>query len=189
MGFIIKCQAPKIWRAFRQCFMDQLIQRSRFQIIDSHDKHLADATLFSQIQQTVDGNEIIVRLVDNYSLSVLKIEKIQGMIKDVFSPQNNWNDLSLMIGKLCEKIHHIFPMATGSILKLLDDQVEIDFGIDYLMMYWPIIAYRLVSLDSPFGSDMIPLGQSKIYSKNNTIYGTRINDIWQLNITDQFITR
>jgi tetratricopeptide (TPR) repeat protein len=182
-----KSEIPHIWLKFRQLFITALKNGQRFRIIENSE-HEIDASLFGQIQETVDGIEVTVRLVANNSFQILKVDKVRGIIKDTFSTYCS-NALEKMAVELSDNLHNAFPVADGSIVNTLTDTVEIDFGAVQLMMRWPILAYRFVYPEHPYGSDGFVLGKTSILSTGNDVYGASTNEIGQLFMKDRFIVK
>ena len=125
----------------RNDFQEQLfmsfVERNRFYTIpkfrneenqilnNSNDSKISHLTLTGQYVDSRYGVEVAVRLVDNETTQILAV-------KDVYSETKDKQSIFRMVDSLSIRIHNEFPIVTGTIQHIADNDIQISLGKNQL---------------------------------------------------------
>ena len=99
-----------------------LLERERFQITVSEPSG-ADATLQGKVHETADSIDIVVRMIDPETGSVMGIF-------DAFDKDKSDGNLQFLADVLAEKMENKFPVVEGTVVQAKRDTVLLNFGVE-----------------------------------------------------------
>jgi len=153
---------------FLQLYMNQLIEKKRFQIIE-RTHHVpfqfcrqlsARLSCNGEIIQSADGIEVAIRITDNQSSQVV--------FADIFSDFDDTypsEKLSGKIAELIQKILNIFPLEKVQLEHISQFYYLATIHHFSFPMNWEYVAYVNRHKDTIRGSDSIIIGNARVHEK------------------------
>lgn len=176
---------------FQETLHTSLVERNRFFIIPKFDKtgheflsvpnksQTAHMTLSGQYIDSRYGVEVAVRLIDNETTQILAA-------KDVYSDKKDKKSIFRMVDSLSIRIHNEFPIVTGDIQQIANDDIQISLGKNQLKAQNRLIIF------APSHSNKAPeiIGYAKITeTETNTSKLMIVHKKRPISINDRVITQ
>ena len=135
---------------FKNIFTDIMKQKKRFQVLNNSEYNKSpDALLYGKVRKRKNGIEIITRLIDTQTRRIMKI----GIVKDIYIPSIRKISWKSSAKQISENIHNEFPLMTGIIKQINDNNAVVDFEKREVKMYWPLVIFRQKHPDHVLGSE------------------------------------
>jgi len=167
------------------------VQRNRFFVIPKFQKikhqllkelnesQIAHLTMTGQYINSRYGVEVAIRLVDNETTQILAV-------KDVYSDTKDKQSIHRMVDSLSIRIHNEFPIVTGTIQHIEDNNIHISLGKKQLKAQNRLIVYaQSPSTKAPEIIGFARLADSDMNSSKITI----VHRKRPISINDRVITQ
>jgi len=147
--------------SFQDNFIDALVDRNRFQVVErnkidvilkeqklSRSKLIdgrtalrlgrlvaAQSIITGTMIETIDGIEIVARMMDTETSEILATEDVYAEAKDLPT-------LKILAEGLAIKFHHEFPLLEGLVIECMDRHICTDLGQDEIKLKRRLIVFR-----------------------------------------------